>query len=207
MDENERADQAGRAAAGDADALQRLIVHYHSRLLATVEGWIGHELRRHLDADDILQQAYVAAFKFVSDCTFDGPGGFYKWLETIALNQLRDRRRDLRSRKRDVGREVHDRSTAATSYPDLAARLTSPDSTPSRHLATHEAAAVLMTSLARLTDDQRQVIRLRFLAGWSVRDIAEVMDKTEPAIHALCRRGLKALKPLMGSITKYLTRA
>ena len=207
MDENDRADQAKRAAAGDADALQRLIGHYHSRLLATIEGWIDDTLRRHLDADDILQQAYVAAFKFVSDCAFDGPGGFYKWLETIALNQFRDRRRTLRSRKRDVGREVRDRPAAATSYPDLAARLISAESTPSRHLATHEAAAALMTSLARLTEDQRQVIRLRFLAGWSVRDIAEVMDKTEPAIHALCRRSLKALKPLMGSITKYLTRA
>jgi RNA polymerase sigma-70 factor (ECF subfamily) len=72
-------------------------------------------------------------------------------------------------------------------------------------MAQDEAIAALLSSLARLTDDQREVIRLRFLEGRPVAEIAGRLDKTEAAIHMLSHRGLKALEELMGSITQYLS--
>ncbi len=107
MGEEERAAQVGLASGGDADALQRLIVHYHATLHGILDGQIDDTTRRHVDPDDVLQDTYIAVFKAVTGCEFEGPGGFYKWLETIARNQLRDRQRALGRQKRDVGYTQH----------------------------------------------------------------------------------------------------
>lgn len=73
MSEGERAAAVNEAVNGNADALQRLIVHYHEMLHTRVDRQLKPALRRHLDADDVLQRAYVAAFSSVKACCFDGP--------------------------------------------------------------------------------------------------------------------------------------
>ena len=51
--------------------------------------------------------------------------------------------------------------------------------------------------LARLTPDQRQVIVLRFLEGWSLAEVAETLDKPVGAVKALQHRALAALRRLL----------
>ena len=205
--EVERHGLAQQAAAGDSDALQRLIVHYHGPLCSTIEGRMDKAIRRHLDPEDILQQAYVKAFQGIEGRAFDSPGSFYKWLERIALDRLRNAGRDLRRRKRDIDRNLTRSPGAATSCPDLVARLTTPGTTPSRHLAKREASAVVISSLARLTDDQRAVLRMRFLEDRPVGEIAAELGKSDAAIYMLCSRGLESLQKLLISMTRFLGKA
>lgn len=204
MDEDQRAVQVQLAAGGDGDALQRLIVEYHEVLCATVEKALDHGVRRYVDPEDILQSAYVKAFKALPSLEATEPGAFYVWLETNAINELRNCRRDLYARKRDIGRELHGSAMSATSRVGLVERLTAHESTPSRRVAHSEAASALLSSLARLSDDQRSVIRLRFLEGKPVAEIAACLGKTEASVHALCRRGLQALRGYLVSISRYL---
>jgi RNA polymerase sigma-70 factor (ECF subfamily) len=49
-------------------------------------------------------------------------------------------------------------------------------------------------ALAELTPDQRQVVVLKYLEGWSNQDIAVTMDKTVGAVKALQNRALSGLK-------------
>ncbi|MCK4341485.1 MAG: sigma-70 family RNA polymerase sigma factor [Phycisphaerae bacterium] len=297
MDERERTELVERVNAGDAEALQRLIVHYHAVLRRVAEANVEPALRAHVEPDDVLQQTYISAFKALrsppasreepddpnpkrqrgadepvanapgsdpnpkrergtdepvanapgsdpnptrkrgtdepvanapgSDPNptrergidaepqreretttagpFSNPGHFYKWLEQIALNQLRDVQRALRRQKRDVAREVAAHADTTASYPDLINRLAGGESTPSRAIAKEEAVAAVMSCLARLKDDQREVVRLRFLEDVPVAEIARRMGKTDPAVYTLCHRGLKSLRELMVSITHYLT--
>ncbi len=206
MDEQQRQADVERLGDGDQDALQRLIVEYHRPLRIRLTAAVDQALHHRLDPDDVLQQAYISAVKAVADARFDSPGGFYKWLERIALNQLSDAQRKLRRHKRDVGREARLRVDPRTSYPGLVGHLTAPDTSPSRRLARDEAIAAVMSSLARLCDDQREVVRLRFLESYSVRQIAEKLDKSEAAVHMLCHRGLKALRAHIVALTRFLTR-
>ena len=210
MTESERAQQLVLVAQGDCDALQRLMVHYQPQLRAVVDARIEGHLRRHLEPDDVLQRTYIDAFRSVFACSFDSPGGFYKWLEKICLNRLKDAMRDLKRDKRDVGRELHDdsagRAAGASSYAGLLGRIPADDTSPSRRLAKAEASAALMTSLARLSDDRRAVIELRFLQGHSVARVAADLGKTEAAVHTLTHRALKDLREIIGSITRYLSR-
>lgn len=209
MTEADRAALVQQAAGGDEDALQKLILHYHGPLQGTIEGRIKATLRRHIDAEDILQQTYIAAFESIGGCSFDGPGGFYTWLEIIALNRLNQVERDLRREKRDIGREIHDGSRMPaghggdSSYPDLFARLSDGGSTPSRQLSRVEAAAMVMSSLARLSDDQRAVIQMRFLQNRPVPEIAATLEKSPDAIYMLCHRGLKELRGMLCSALQF----
>jgi RNA polymerase sigma-70 factor (ECF subfamily) len=53
-------------------------------------------------------------------------------------------------------------------------------------------------SLQHLTEDQRQVVTLRFIEGLSTSEIAQVMGKREGAVRALQMRGLQALAEIIG---------
>lgn len=194
-----------QATAGDADALQLLLVHYHHQLATLVAGRIEPDVRALVEPEDVLQQAYAAAFAGVARCRFDGAGGFYKWLETIVLARLADLRRRLRSQKRDVRRHVPQQTLAQSTY-DLFGTVTAGDTTPSRAVVRNEAVAAVLSSLARLSEDRREVIRLRFLEGRSVAEVAERLGKSEGAVHQLCSRGLSDLRRHLEPLTARLSR-
>jgi RNA polymerase sigma-70 factor (ECF subfamily) len=232
MDEQSPQNDAERASRGDADALQRLVVHCHEALRRAVVQARSAAMVNRVDPDDILQQAYVVAFKTLcfsvqNDATeahggpvagpdpkacsrnrlprFENTGHLYKWLEAIALNQLRDAERELRRQKRDVAREVPLAASPGASYPDLVRHLAASDQTPSRQVAQAEGVAAVMSSLARLPNNQRDVIRWRFIEEVPFAEIAQRLGKSEDATYMLCHRGLKTLRGLLVSITRYLT--
>jgi RNA polymerase sigma-70 factor (ECF subfamily) len=53
-------------------------------------------------------------------------------------------------------------------------------------------------ALASLTDDQRESIELRFFAGLSAREAAEVMGKQEGTVRGLQFRAIAALRRQLG---------
>ncbi|MCP4591093.1 MAG: sigma-70 family RNA polymerase sigma factor [bacterium] len=233
MGEQRSVSDAERVSGGDADALQRLIVHCHETLHRAVARVRSAALVNRIDPDDVLQQAYVVAFKTLcavpacegaedgdSSATspakeerpasapprFANTGHFYKWLEAVALNRLRDAERELRSQKRDVAREVPQGASPSASYPNLVHQLVADGATPSREMARGEAVAAVMSSLARLPGNQRDVIRWRFIEGIPFDEIARRLSKSEDATYMICHRGLKTLRGLLVSITRHLTR-
>jgi RNA polymerase sigma-70 factor (ECF subfamily) len=52
-------------------------------------------------------------------------------------------------------------------------------------------------ALRLLTPDQRQVIVMRFLEGWSNEEIAQVLDKPVGAVKALQHRAIGTLRKLL----------
>jgi RNA polymerase sigma-70 factor (ECF subfamily) len=195
-----------RAKGGDQDALQGLMVQYHGPLRSALRDRMDGWLLRHVDPDDILQEAYAAAYRSAAGCRFTSPATFYRWLERIAFNKLKDQQRAYQSQKRDRRARLDTARVARSSYPELIQRLPAPDSTPSRKVAKSEAVGAMISSLARLTDDQRECVRLRFLEELSVAEVAARMGKTEGAVHTLCHRALKSLAELMISITRFMSK-
>jgi RNA polymerase sigma-70 factor (ECF subfamily) len=55
----------------------------------------------------------------------------------------------------------------------------------------------LRAALAHLTPDQRQVIILRFIEGWTNKEVALAVKKSVVAVKALQHRGLVALRRLL----------
>jgi RNA polymerase sigma factor (sigma-70 family) len=195
---------AGSAVPDEDDALQRLIVQCYPRLRLRLQKELGGDFQRYFDVDDILQEAFIAAFRAPAVGRPRHPRGFYHWLERVALNDLIDAKRALLSCKRDIRRVA--KPDPRSSMIDVVQRLAVSE-TPSRCVAKEEASAAAMSCLARLSEEQRQVICSRFLEHRSVAEVASEMGKTEPAIHALCYRALQALRGHLGSISRYLSKA
>ncbi|MGD8450816.1 MAG: sigma-70 family RNA polymerase sigma factor [Phycisphaerae bacterium] len=183
-----------RACAGDADALQTLLVREHARLRRLVDEAIGARYRRYVDAEDVLQDAYAALFAGGLSPQGDvSPAAFQRWVERVALNKLRDMQRALRRRRRDIDRNRH-----ADTHGNLMAKLTSSGTTPSGAMAQEEMRAKVRIALARLSEAYREVIRLRIMEGRSPADVAERLGFSRPAVSMLLFRALKRLRAYVG---------
>lgn len=204
-------DDLRRLADGDGDALQRMIVHCHSALVATVREALPTRYQQRVEPEDVLQETYAAAFRALTSQDgarpgdFANMGHFYKWLEAIALNQVRDTERAQRAQKRDIRRDRPQGPPLTDSYPRLFEQIADGDQTPSRKLAREETAAAIMISMARLSDDQRLVIRRRFLQNVPFEEIARELGKSRDAVYILCHRGLTKLRTLLTSAASDLT--
>ena len=214
MTETQRSELIERLAAGDPDALPALLIEYHPILHAKVAERMPRDVRSLIEPEDVLQKAYIAVFATLGvggapggpsepNCaapaprpTFASPAAFYSWLETLVLRDMREAIEGLHAAKRDARRVVHGggRDSMVAALQTLAAVT---DSTPSRAMAREEAAGLLLISLARLTEDQRRVVQLRFFESEPVKAVAAALGKTEDAVHALTYRALRELRGMM----------
>jgi RNA polymerase sigma-70 factor (ECF subfamily) len=68
---------------------------------------------------------------------------------------------------------------------------------PSGILAEQEEVENVRRALRLLTPEQRQVLTLKFLEGWSSDEIAQALDKSIGSVKALQHRGVAALQRIL----------
>jgi RNA polymerase sigma-70 factor (ECF subfamily) len=141
-----------RAKRGDASAFDQLVRRHLRAAYAVALAVLG---RPH-DADDVAQDAFVAALERIDDCR--EPARFSGWLIKIVRNRALHA---LEKRKlRDVGGDVEHRGTSEMTG-DVTLR------------------AHLLTALATLTPVQREIVLLHDLDGWSHAELAEALGLSE----------------------------
>ena len=104
------------AAAGDAQALERLYRRHVARIHSLARRMIGVE-----SADEITREVFVRAWEKLR--SFRGEGAFGGWLRRVALNVLLARRRALAvERQRSAPPPAHESAAARAPRvtPDLA---------------------------------------------------------------------------------------
>jgi RNA polymerase sigma-70 factor, ECF subfamily len=196
------------AAAGDAMALERLLVLHYDRLAAQVGRKLPDELRGLISADDVLQEAFVVAFREIRQFKPAGPDAFYHWLAAIAQHRLLDMVKAQRAAKRGGGRRAINRPSRSPeeSLAGLLELLQVNERTPSRSVAAHEAIGAIRVGLSGLKEDYREALRLRYIEGLPVAEAAARMQRTEHAVHMLCHRGLEQLREALGRSSQFFTR-
>jgi RNA polymerase sigma-70 factor (ECF subfamily) len=115
------------------------------------------------------------------------------WLYTIARNLIADMHREngkLRELPLDAAEEL-----ASDGRQDLAQRV-------DQQLQ----ADGLASALKHLTEEQRQVVLLKFVEDYSNAQVASVLDKSEGAVKALQHRALKALRRAIEAERRYEAR-
>jgi len=80
---------------------------------------------------------------------------------------------------------------------DVAHILADDEASLGAQIIADEEQARTRAALRLLTPDQRQVIVLRFIEGWPLKDVAEAMQKPVGAIKALQHRALAALRRIL----------
>ena len=166
-----------RARAGDPESFGSLFDHYHE----PVYRYVVSRIRNPSDAEDLTQLVFVKALEALP--RYESRGiPFGGWLFRLARNAVID---FVRTRHEHVELEaVTERSTLDLGPHDLA--------------TLREDLAAVAGALQALTDEQRDVIALRFFAGLSAKEAAEAMNKQEGTIRGLQFRAVAALRRELG---------
>ncbi len=68
---------------------------------------------------------------------------------------------------------------------------------PAGQLAEQQEAERVRKALRLLTPEQRQVVVLKFLEGWTTQEISQALNKSQGAVKALQHRGIAALQRVL----------
>jgi RNA polymerase sigma-70 factor, ECF subfamily len=165
------------AQAGDAKAFGAIFDAY----AGPVHRFIASRVNRPSDAEDLTQLVFVKALEALP--RYEARGiPFGGWLFRLARNAIIDQirtRRDHLSLVAAVTRETEDAS-------------------PEARAALRDDLDRVAAALRDLTDDQREVIELRFFAGLSVLETAVAMGRQEGTVRGLQFRAIAALRRSLG---------
>jgi RNA polymerase sigma-70 factor (ECF subfamily) len=168
-----------RARGGDAGAQERFDERWRARLVGFCTGYLG----RRDDGEDAAQEVLLRAATATGEVR-----SLEAWLLRAArnhcLNVLRARRARGAAGTEPLPSEL-----------ELARTLTG----PLTHLARDDERATLAAWIARLSDEQRELLRLRYDEGLSRDAIAELCDLPPSTVKSRLYEATLALRRLAGA--------
>ena len=135
-------------------------------------------------AEDLTSEVFERMLRFLGGFRPSSSSAFPAWLFRIAQNVAIDH-------FRSNGRRLE-----APLVEELAGGETAPESEVERRLSVE----LLKLALAELTDEQRDVVVLRFVTGLPIAETAEALNKSEDAVKGLQRRALLALRSTLDTL-------
>lgn len=165
-----------RAKTYDPDALGTLYERYYQGIYRYVYYRVGDSAL----AEDLTGDIFVKMLHGIESYSIQGVP-FSAWLYRIARNRIIDHLR-RRPTKTDVSLEEARVDAIASSDKDLDQALQRDE---------------LLKAVQVLTNEQRQVIILKFIDDLDNATIARVLGKTEGAIKSLQHRALDTLRQVM----------
>jgi RNA polymerase sigma-70 factor (ECF subfamily) len=178
-----------RASTGDRAAQRELFARHAGKLRMYVEFRLGRALGRRVEVDDVVQEAFLRAWRDLERATLSGDHAFFRWLAAIARNVIADIARAARAQKRQG--EVLPLERSAWSAAGSVEPADAGDG-PATGAGRNELRASLHTAYLALTPQHQRVIALRQFEERSAREAAPRLGCTEMAVHALFRRALDA---------------
>lgn len=175
-DESEAA-LVARATQRDTEAFGQLYNLYFDR----VYRYARLKVDGAADAEDVTAAVFLSAWRAIDHFSPKHELSFASWLFRLAHNILVDRYRRARETVSldSIGRSSLAVNTFPSPEADLEWRLTLAD--------LHEA-------LLTLTDEQREVVLLRFVEGLSAREVGQIMGKQEGTVRGMQFRAIEALR-------------
>ncbi|HET9946495.1 MAG TPA: RNA polymerase sigma factor [Patescibacteria group bacterium] len=159
-----------RAQLGEKEAFGKLYEFYVDRIYR----FIFFKVRQEKEvAEDLTADVFVKAWEHLG--TFK-KGSFQTWLYTIARNRVIDYIRGVKQHV-PLNEELVDAKETV-------------EETVIKTLVKEE----VLKCLDSLTDEQREVVVLRFVNDLSHREIAQIVGKREDAVRALQYRAIKEIK-------------
>ena len=192
-----------RLKSGDEAALGQLFAEHRERLWRTVSFRMDRRLLGRLDADDVLQEAYLAAAQRLGHFDGDSSPSPFVWLRMVVMQTLTDlHRRHLGAQMRDADREValRGRRNAPTTSASLAAQLIGHLTSPSQAAARAEISLQLEQAVAAMDPLDQEVLAMRHFEELSNKEVAEVLGIRQKAASIRYVRALKRLRAVLADL-------
>lgn len=170
-----------RAARGDQAALGAL----YQRYVDDVFGYVQLRVRDRALAEDLTHDVFLSAFAALPRFRWQGSLG--PWLMRCAHNRVANHWRSQGRQPEQLSilheDESEERSSVLAVHIDL-------DEALALRLTTDE----ILAAMSRLTDLQQQVVALRFGAGLSLAETAEIMQRSVNAVKNLQHHAVAGLR-------------
>ena len=167
-----------RAQSGDREALEELYLLHFDRIYSYLHMSVGN---RH-DAEDLTTQTFLRMLESIRRFKF-GTAPFSAWLFRIAHNLAMDH---FRAARRWQPEEDVPEPEGAEEY-------------SAEEQAMHSIGRKSMLQLIEtLSQEQQQVLTLKFVFNFSNGEVATILGKTEGAIKSLQHRALVSLQKQVG---------
>jgi RNA polymerase sigma-70 factor, ECF subfamily len=163
-------------ATRDRDAFGQLYELYIDR----IGRYVYYKVGVREEAEDLTEQVFLKAWESIQG--FRGePAAFPVWIFRLAHNLVIDYHRTHRQTT-----ELHEFIEDAHPLPEdvVGARLDN---------------EMLQAAIAKLTDEQQQVVILRFIHGLPHAQVAGIMGKNEVAVRGIQYRAIVALQRILKS--------
>jgi len=186
------------AKAGDEAALGSLLERYRKYLHLLARINLNQRLQAKLDASDVVQEAYLGAYKDFPKFRGGTEQEFTAWLRQVLANVLanivrhyeKTQQRNVRL-ERQLAHELNQSSVAM----NLAFVAT--QTTPSQVVSQREMGVLLAEALDELPHEQREVLILRHFEELTFPLVAERMGRTVDSVKKLWPRALARLRQII----------
>ncbi len=167
------------------------------------------------DAEDLVQETFLRAWRARAGFAADGRGATGAWLHRIATNACLDA---LRGRPRRVMPEDLAPAGDPTRpppgpadlpwlqpYPDRLIDLAAPaeDEPGAAAVARETIELAFIAAIQHLPPRQRAVLILRDVLAWPARDVAGLLDASVPAVNSALQRARDTLRERLGPRTQW----
>ncbi len=178
--------------------LAAFIESHRRQLLAYADRNIGPALRSRLEAEDIVQEVVVSALSSIDQFQIEGRDPFRLLCQLAEQRIIDAHRHHVGAQKRSAAREVSmDAPVAGGDGFGFINMLVASITSPSQAFSRDQKEFQLQQAIAELNDEQREILRLRFVEGLPTKDIAERIGKSDGAIRVTLTRTVAHLQEIL----------
>jgi RNA polymerase sigma-70 factor (ECF subfamily) len=187
-----------QARAGDGQALGQLLESYRAYLTLLARVQIGRRLQGKVDAADVVQDAFLSAYRDFGQFRGASEGEFRGWLRQILAYVLANLVRYYQgTQRRDVRLERQLTIELDQSSHTLDRGLVAEQSSPSQQAVRREQAVLLAEALTHLPEPWRDLLILRHLEGLTFPEVARRLGRTVDSVKKQWPRALASLRRVL----------
>jgi RNA polymerase sigma-70 factor (ECF subfamily) len=187
-----------QARAGDDHALGDLLESHRGYLMVLARVQIGRRLQGKVDAADVVQDAFLGAYRDFAQFRGATEKEFLGWLRQILASVLANLVRHYQgAQRRDVRLERQLTVELDHSSHALDRGLMADQSSPSQQAVRREQSVLLAEALARLPEEWRDLLILRHLEGLTFPQVAQRLGRTLDSVKKQWPRALASLRRVM----------
>ena len=175
--------------AGDEKAFAEIVLHYQKKVFNIAYRMLGNLE----EAKDLAQEVFISVFESIKDLKEEIK--FDAWLTQITLNHCRNRWKYLKRRQYFNSDSLDD--PIETEDGDMPKAIADPSENPEALYEKKMVQQFIQSGLLKLKEDQRELLVLRDLQGFSYEEMGELLGLPEGTIKSKLHRARMDLKEVL----------
>ena len=172
--------------AGDEKAFAEIVLHYQKKVFNIAYRMLGNLE----EAKDLAQEVFISVFESIKDLKEEIK--FDAWLTQITLNHCRNRWKYLKRRQYFNSDSLDD--PIETEDGNMPKAIADPSENPEALYEKKMVQQFVQSGLLKLKEDQRELLVLRDLQGFSYEEMGELLGLPEGTIKSKLHRARMDLK-------------